>query len=93
MEIKKAIEKVRKETIDYVKKHDEEVYKILTEKEWNLSKWIRKSQHPLAPYCTVNAIKEFIQRETSLICLILAEGITEQEFWKRRDKLAGEDLC
>ena len=78
------------------------------EKEFNLSKWIRKEQYPLAPYVTITAVKEFIKRlkedfdrlekyvkcqRSDLMPIFMSRLIRLiNEIRENKDKLAGDKL-
>ena len=40
----------------------------------------------------VSDVKEFIRQDMILIVSLLGEELKHEEFWKRRNKLAGEKL-
>lgn len=64
-------------------------------KEFNLSEKIWRCEdgyHPSENVLLVGDIKEFIKRDEILINMWVAGEISEDDFWERRIKLAGEDL-
>ena len=57
----------------------------------SLSSWIKTSQHPLAPYCTVNAIREAVLRLKDWITKREPDDVWRNIQW-RIDEIFGEKL-
>ena len=68
--------------------------KHVDKKETTLSEKIEnslKGQHRVIYDCYPHEdVKEFIRREADLVRLLITRLISPEEFWKMRDKLAGE---
>ncbi len=58
-------------------------------KEFNLSEKIREHYPNDIPQ---ENVKEFIKRDEILINMWVAGEISEDEFWKRRNEMAGDSL-